>query len=60
MDIKTMGVNDLKALKSDIYEEIARLQNNLQIINNEIKSREKKPVEKPAEKVEKLDEKKDK
>lgn len=36
INIKELSINDLKALKSDLYESIAQFQQNLQIINAEI------------------------
>lgn len=45
---------ELKALKSDIYEEQARLSQNLQIINNELQSRTQKAQEKPKMEEEKI------
>jgi hypothetical protein len=45
MDITKQTVQFLKAIKSDLYEEQGRIQNNLQIINQELASRANKDQE---------------
>lgn len=47
-----MSLVELKAMKSDIYEDISRLQQNLQVINNEIGLRPQ-PRTEAEEKIEK-------
>lgn len=46
MDITKMSITELKALKSDIYENIQINQNNLQILNNEIQKRQNEKIDK--------------
>lgn len=50
-ELKDYTIIELKALKSDIYEELTRLQSNLSIINNELSKREKELVVETKEEV---------
>lgn len=55
--INDLSEIELKAIKSDLYETIAKCQNDLQVINQELSKRSKAdPVEEIKEEVEKSEE----
>ena len=45
LDISKMTVTELKAIKSDLYEDLERVHRNLQILNAEIANKESKKLE---------------
>lgn len=45
MDIKSMTIQELKALGFDVYQQITLAQNNLQLIHQEIQKRNEVEVD---------------